>query len=101
MFSVEFLEEREIHWNKMDYQKLLIVLVLYLLHLCAGVAVEEEAKNALPSEVYRLPRSIFPEYYKLNVFTHINDDEGFKFIGDVSIKVIVIFDVNLSFFYIL
>lgn len=38
-------------------------------------------------EKYRLPRTVLPEFYKLNIFTHINDDEGFKFYGDVRIKV--------------
>lgn len=42
---------------------------------------------------YRLPRTIFPEHYKLHVLTHINDDEGFKYYGDVRIK------VNVFYFY--
>lgn len=44
-----------------------------------------------PTPNYRLPRTIFPEHYKLNVLTHINDDEGFKYYGDVRIKVIVFY----------
>lgn len=45
-------------------------------------------KVYISPEKYRLPRTIFPELYTLNVFTHINDDQGFKFYGDVRIKVI-------------
>lgn len=36
---------------------------------------------------YRLPRSITPENYKLEIFTHLNDTEGFIFRGIVTIKV--------------
>lgn len=45
------------------------------------------AKTDVPSEVYRLPQTIFPEYYKLNLLTHIDDEEGFRFLGNVSILV--------------
>lgn len=55
----------------------------------------ESTKSSTPSppkmyispEKYRLPRTVLPELYKLNIFTHINDEEGFKFYGDVRIKV--------------
>lgn len=46
-------------------------------------------KVYISPEKYRLPRTIFPEFYKLTIFTHINDAEGFKFYGDVRIKVIL------------
>lgn len=39
------------------------------------------------SENYRLPTSLKPEHYKLEVLTHLGDDEGFKFTGKVWIKV--------------
>lgn len=36
---------------------------------------------------YRLPTSINPENYKLEIFTHLNDSEGFIFRGIVEITV--------------
>lgn len=62
-----------------------IFLVNFLLNCCS--CEETAPKVNIPAELFRLPRSVFPEYYKLNVFTHINDEEGFKFFGDVLIKV--------------
>lgn len=59
----------------------------------AAAAATESTKSATPPKVYispekyRLPRTVLPELYKLNIFTHINDEEGFKFYGDVRIKV--------------
>lgn len=50
-------------------------------------STESPPKVFVPPENYRLPRTVLPEFYKLNIFTHINDDEGFKFYGDVRIKV--------------
>lgn len=52
-----------------------------------GYYCEVQATTYSP-EKYRLPRSIFPELYELNVFTHLNDEEGFKFYGEVRILVI-------------
>lgn len=36
---------------------------------------------------YRLPTSITPENYNLEIFTHLNDSEGFLFRGIVAITV--------------
>jgi len=36
---------------------------------------------------YRLPTSITPENYKVEIFTHLNDSEGFTFRGIVEITV--------------
>lgn len=64
--------------------------------ITAGVVASAEStksttasppKVLVSPEKYRLPRTVLPEFYKLNIFTHINDDEGFKFYGDVRIKV--------------
>lgn len=64
-----------------------ILLAYFARNICFG---EESAppKVFVPPEKYRLPRTVFPELYTLNVFTHINDEHGFKFYGDVRIKVI-------------
>lgn len=63
----------------------LAILFVALISACSAAAADV-AKKEISNEKYRLPKSIRPDYYKLNVLTHINDDEGFKFIGDVSIK---------------
>lgn len=44
---------------------------------------------------YRLPSSITPENYKLEIFTHLNDTEGFIFRGVVTIKVIITVPVDV------
>lgn len=37
---------------------------------------------------YRLPQTVHPEHYKLEVITHLNDtNDGFRFSGRVWIKV--------------
>ncbi|KAJ6638815.1 Aminopeptidase N [Pseudolycoriella hygida] len=36
---------------------------------------------------YRLPTSLKPEHYKLQVVTHLGDNDGFKFSGKVWIKI--------------
>lgn len=64
------------------------ILLAYFAQNVCFCAEDAAPKVFVPPEKYRLPRSILPEFYKLNVFTHINDDEGFKFYGDVRIKVI-------------
>lgn len=63
-----------------------ILLVYFAQNVCF-CAEDAAPKVFVPPEKYRLPRTIFPELYKLNILTHINDDEGFKFYGDVRIKV--------------
>lgn len=37
---------------------------------------------------YRLPTAVHPEHYKLEILTHLGDDNGFKFYGRVWIKII-------------
>lgn len=65
-----------------------ILLVYFARNVC--FCDEEAAPKVFVSPAtYRLPRTIFPELYTLNIFTHINDEEGFKFYGDVRIKVIM------------
>lgn len=64
-------------------------------------------KIFISPEKYRLPRTVLPEFYKLNIFTHINDEEGFKFYGDVRIKVHIhnsclhIFHLVIHFFFLI
>lgn len=50
---------------------------------------EEGEDNAVKREYdnYRLPLSITPDNYKLEIFTHLNDSEGFAFNGIVEITV--------------
>lgn len=75
----------------------------------ASAASNESTKSTTPSppkvfispEKYRLPRTVLPELYKLNIFTHINDEEGFKFYGDVRIKVYTHLYSCLHFIYFL
>uniref|UniRef100_A0A182K329 Aminopeptidase n=1 Tax=Anopheles christyi TaxID=43041 RepID=A0A182K329_9DIPT len=37
---------------------------------------------------YRLPKSIIPEHYDLRVYTHLGDERGFLFYGQVAIRLI-------------
>lgn len=69
------------------YSVTIVIVTLFSLYSSAAVVDSDEPKKDVSYEKYRLPKSIRPDYYKLNVLTHINDDEGFKFIGDVAIKV--------------
>ena len=59
----------------------------------------EETKNETVYDNYRLPSSIKPENYKLEIFTHLNDSEGFIFKGIVAITVrfffYIIYDTRL------
>lgn len=42
---------------------------------------------------YRLPKSVHPEHYRVEILTHLNDeDQGFKYYGKVWIKVSVEFN---------
>ena len=49
--------------------------------------VKTEQNNSTSDNNYRLPTSITPENYKLEIFTHLNDSEGFLFRGFVAITV--------------
>lgn len=45
------------------------------------------------SSNYRLPTSVHPEHYRVEILTHLNDDDqGFKYYGKVWIKVSVEFN---------
>lgn len=52
----------------------------------SGDESQEVGKPAVYDN-YRLPTSITPENYKLEIFTHLNDSEGFTFRGIVEITV--------------
>lgn len=84
IFSPPFIR---FHHGDMNRCIIYSILLAYLASNCF-CADDAPPKVFVPPEKYRLPRSVFPELYTLNVFTHINDDEGFKFYGDVRIKVI-------------
>lgn len=47
------------------------------------------AASTEPGAEYRLPLTVHPEHYKLEVITHLNDSvsDGFRFSGRVWIKV--------------
>lgn len=70
----------------MDKCRLIATLIFILmLQFCACDGSTEKA--TISGDKYRLPRNLFPELYKLTVFTHIDDDKGFKYYGDVRITV--------------
>lgn len=75
------------------------IITISLIHFLWGYCLcsENVTKVVKPAINYRLPRDIFPEYYKLNILTHLNDEEGFKYYGDVRIK--VIFGIICIFFH--
>lgn len=69
-----------------------IALVCVFLLLNFASSEGEDAPLTPPEETssydsYRLPTSITPENYKLEVITHMNDTEGFVFRGSVWITV--------------
>lgn len=86
----------------MDNRSIWAAIVLFLslnCYQCDDAAVVKAPKS---TDNYRLPRTLFPEYYKLNVFTHLNDDQGFKYYGDVRITVIKLkecFYLNFKFYF--
>lgn len=43
---------------------------------------------------YRLPTSVCPEHYKLEIATHLNDEKGFEFSGLVGITLKVLENAN-------
>lgn len=49
--------------------------------------VKAEQNSSTSDNNYRLPTSITPENYNLEIFTHLNDSEGFLFRGIVAITV--------------
>lgn len=50
---------------------------------------------AVPSyNHYRLPTSVRPEHYKLEIATHLDDDKGFEFSGLVAITIKVLENAN-------
>ncbi|KAG5673914.1 hypothetical protein PVAND_003915 [Polypedilum vanderplanki] len=51
------------------------------------IADENDEKKVYDN--YRLPLSITPDNYKLEIFTHLNDSEGFAFKGIVEITLTV------------
>lgn len=53
------------------------------------------AASTEPGAEYRLPLTVHPEHYKLEVITHLNDSDsdGYRFSGRVWIKVGNIFDI--------
>lgn len=57
------------------------LMLIFLFFVCSVKTLDESFDK------YRLPDSVRPEHYKLTIFTHINDDEGFKYYGDVRITI--------------
>ena len=70
------------------YQSLLCYVTVTCLLLCQLVATDETELRL--EEVYdsnRLPTAVTPENYKLEIITHLDDEEGFTFKGNVLITV--------------
>lgn len=70
----------------------LVVVCAFALLFCHGSLAVDEAPVDAPVDdkvynTYRLPTSVTPENYKLEVITHLNDTEGFVFRGNVWITV--------------
>lgn len=87
---------------KMDKCSLIVTLIFILMmtQFCVCDECIEKSTNITGGDKYRLPRNLFPELYKLTVFTHINDDEGFKYYGNVRITVwITLFFLFLSRYF--
>lgn len=59
--------------------------------------VSESRSNAVYDN-YRLPTSIKPENYKLEIFTHLNDSEGFLFRGVAAITVSEIHYISTHYY---
>lgn len=83
-----FFGLHEIELLNMKIRISFLILLAYFAQNGCFCDEDVTPKPIIPPEKYRLPRSVFPELYTLNVFTHINDDEGYKFNGDVRIQVI-------------
>lgn len=64
-------------------------LLTIALLLLQGVSadIEEVPADDDIYDSYRLPTAVTPENYRLEVFTHLNDTEGFIFRGIVWITV--------------
>lgn len=72
--------------------RLSVVLVICILAITVTTALFPIDPNAAATkersaDEYRLPTAFTPEYYKLEVITHLGDTEGFRFNGNVRIKV--------------
>uniref|UniRef100_A0A182PL06 Aminopeptidase n=1 Tax=Anopheles epiroticus TaxID=199890 RepID=A0A182PL06_9DIPT len=53
----------------------------------------------IPSNNYRLPQSITPKHYNLQIYTHLGDDRGFIFYGHVTIRFICHEDTEQIFLH--
>lgn len=71
--------------------RLSVVLGICLLLATIATAIfpidPKADKELLAGDEYRLPTALTPDYYKLEVITHLGDTEGFRFNGNVRIKV--------------
>lgn len=77
---------------------LIVPICLSLVTIVFSSAIE--TTNAV-AESYRLPNTIYPDLYKLKVLTYLDDPEhGFKFTGDVAIKVSLFLNLFKIYCYI-
>ncbi len=87
-FSLFFLEMiKSIYWIAIC---LLHPTTLARLTVFKGKATTGPGHDELDVKThnsYRLPTSVRPEHYKLEVITHLGDDDGYEFSGKVWIKV--------------
>ena len=80
LFEMKFQESAKM------FKITLTVLVFFLAQYVLTEEVTPSVDNAV-YDSYRLPTSVRPENYKLEVITHLNDTEGFLFRGAVWITV--------------
>uniref|UniRef100_A0A182VV47 Aminopeptidase n=1 Tax=Anopheles minimus TaxID=112268 RepID=A0A182VV47_9DIPT len=66
-----------------------MLLVVFITVIVASLG---DSINA--SSSYRLPKSISPEHYNLRVYTHLGDERGFIFHGDVAIRFMCLEDTD-------
>lgn len=64
-----------------------IVLIFLLFQHVLTEEVVESVEEKVIYDNYRLPKAVTPENYKLEVITHLNDTQGFRFRGAVWITV--------------
>uniref|UniRef100_A0A182N0H6 Aminopeptidase n=1 Tax=Anopheles dirus TaxID=7168 RepID=A0A182N0H6_9DIPT len=62
--------------------KLLVAALMTLVGACWS------SESSKADSSYRLPQAVFPEHYNLRVYTHLGDERGFIFYGQVAIRLI-------------
>lgn len=66
------------------------IAIFLLPHTLAALTTFGKAPTRKPIGLphdFRLPESVKPEHYKLEIVTHLGDEDGYSFSGKVWIKV--------------